>query len=282
MAAACMTVACVEKPQPLGPIARVLIEVAAEASGPINEAEVRRELGLLERRVIEARKKARAEIGDDTVGGPADASALARALYDESAFVREVTSTDLRHVLLPDVLASRKGSCVGLGTLYLALGERLGIPLEGVVVPGHFFVRARTAGGEVRNLETLRQGEVMPDSFYRDKYDLPNRAAPAFSRPLSAREIAGVVRFNVGNERRRANRLTEAARLYRRAAEDFPQFGEAHASLGLVLQLQGDRAGARVAYEAAAKVEPNLPGLARNVELLEGEAADARPMPTKP
>ncbi|HEY0709137.1 MAG TPA: transglutaminase family protein, partial [Polyangia bacterium] len=251
----------------------------AAETGAVDEALVRRELALLARRVAGARDKARAESGETTAGGAADAQALARAIFEESAFVREVDSTELRHVLLPDVLASRKGSCVGLGTLYLALGEKLGIPLEGVVVPGHFFVRARTPTGDVRNLELLRQGEVMPDSFYRDKY-LTNRAAPAFFRPLTTREIAAVVRFNVGNELRRANRLTEAARFYRRAAEDFPQWGEAHASLGLVLQLAGDRAGARAAYAAAAKAEPNLPGLQQNLELLEDESGGVRPTTT--
>src|SRR5688572_12816164 len=119
--------ACSERQPPTGPIEKLVLDVAAESAGAFDEAFVRRELGLLARRVSAAREKARAETGDGAAGGAADAKALARAIFEESAFVREVTSTELRHVLLPDVLASRKGSCVGLGTLYLALGERLGM-----------------------------------------------------------------------------------------------------------------------------------------------------------
>jgi hypothetical protein len=51
----------------------------------------------------------------------------------------------------------------------------------------------------------------------------------------------------------------------------FPALPEAQASLGAVLQLAGSLDAARGAYEAAERLEPGLPGLGRNLRLLEDE-----------
>jgi predicted TPR repeat methyltransferase len=77
--------------------------------------------------------------------------------------------------------------------------------------------------------------------------------------------------FIAGNQRRDAGDLPGAARAYRRALADFPAFAEAAASLGAADQLQGDLAAAANAYRAAARARPDLPGLARNISLLEAE-----------
>jgi tetratricopeptide (TPR) repeat protein len=239
------------------PLTDALLAVAREqaADVPFDAQATEAELALLARR-------ARAALAHGDL-----VAALHEAVFTQSAFAREVDDSDLRFVLLPAVLADRKGSCVGLGTLYLVLAELLGRPereLQGVMVPGHFFVR-----WQGRNVELLRQGEVMPDSFYRERYG--DRRAPAHGRGLTRAEIVAVVRFNIGNERRRQGRLPEAAAAYAAAAHSFPQFGEAHASLGLALQLQGKLADARAAYLAARAADPHLPGLASNLEQVEAQ-----------
>jgi predicted TPR repeat methyltransferase len=98
---------------------------------------------------------------------------------------------------------------------------------------------------------------------------------PGYLRPLSPRETLAVVRFNLGNDRREHGDLKSAATLYSRAATDFPQFAEAHASLGLTRQLMHDLDGAAAAYAAAQKIDPELPGLAENVAALARERAAA-------
>jgi regulator of sirC expression with transglutaminase-like and TPR domain len=73
-----------------------------------------------------------------------------QVLFEQLGFVREVDDEDLRFQRLAAVLTSKRGSCLGLGALYLALGERLGarygFSVEGVLVPGHFFVRMSERG----------------------------------------------------------------------------------------------------------------------------------------
>jgi tetratricopeptide (TPR) repeat protein len=143
-----------------------------------------------------------------------------------------------------------------------------------VMVPGHFYVRART-GGVVRNIELLHQGEETPDEFYRQRYPLPDPPT-VYGRALSVTEVLAVVLFNIGNERRRQNRLDEAEDLFRRAAAAFPEFAEAHASLGLTLHLERQLQKARVAYAAAQRAQPHLPGLDRNIAALEADLNTVR------
>jgi tetratricopeptide (TPR) repeat protein len=202
----------------------------------------------------------------------APADALIRTLYTTLSFVREVEDSDLSFVLLPSVVRRRRGSCVGLGTLYLALAEMLGIPSSGVLLPGHFFVRVEERGQQ-RNVELLRQGEEMPEAWYRERYPIQGGKVSAYGRALSADEVLGVVEYDLGNQRRRRGRLHDAKRAYQRAARHFPEFAEAQASLGAVLHLLGALEEAGTAYRAAERANPWLPGLAKNIELLTHERA---------
>lgn len=67
----------------------------------------------------------------------------------------------LSDLFLPnDLLQSRSGSCLGLSFLYLAVAEKLNLPMVGVETPGHFFVRyedrIKNVGYEI---ETTRKGK---------------------------------------------------------------------------------------------------------------------------
>jgi len=69
--------------------------------------------------------------------------------------------------LLEEVVANRQGQCVGLSMLYLTLAQRLGLPVRGVIVPNHFFVRyedPRT--GFTRNIDLNLGGRKLSDSYY--------------------------------------------------------------------------------------------------------------------
>ena len=196
-------------------------------------------------------------------------------MFGALGFVREVEDTSLEFVLLPLVLRNRRGNCVGLGTMYLALGEMLGLSVEGVLRPGHFFVRIRE-GARVRNVELLRKGEEMPDSWYESRFPIPTGSGGAYGRGLSLPEVRGVVEYDIGNERRRRGRVIEARTAYEQSTRDFPDLGEARASLGAMQQLLGALDEAEVSYRAARRSNPVLPGLEQNVELLERERAAVR------
>ena len=239
-----------------------LLALAADAGHPGAQdgAAARAELERIQRQVEAAR-----------AGGLGPVEALNQVVFEKVGFSREIEERGGRFMLLPPVLESHRGSCVGLGSLYLVLAERLGWPAHGVLVPGHFFVRVEEAGAP-RSVELLRRGETMPESWYRQKYSVPEEAPSAYLRPLAPEEVVSVVHFNLGNEARERKELEAARAHYAAAVEGFPDFPEAQASLGLALHLLGRLPEARAAYERAARLHPQLPGLDKNLQVLEEES----------
>lgn len=244
---------------PRRPFADSLLAVAHDA-GTVNAATERFYWRELERLTTVARSA--------VTQGASFAAGLSALIFEQRGFVREVSDTDLRFVLLPGVLRDRRGSCVGLGSLYLALTEALGIAAHGVLRPGHFYVRLE--GGERHtNVELLRRGEVMPDSWYESRFPAGQQTRGEYGRALTPQETLGVVEYNVGNQRRRERRFEAARAAYVRAVRQFPGFAEAHASLGAVLHLLGHVDEARASYQVARRLDGQLPNLELNVGLLE-------------
>jgi regulator of sirC expression with transglutaminase-like and TPR domain len=69
------------------------------------------------------------------------------------------------YTFLPSVLDSREGVCLGISILYLALAQRIGLPLEVITPPGHIYVRYRH-GLNVINIETTARGINLPSETY--------------------------------------------------------------------------------------------------------------------
>ena len=88
-------------------------------------------------------------------------SLINRYLFEESAYTGLADPGYMRKLeysALPCVIENKKGHCLGLSLLYLALAERLGLPIYGVAAPGHTFVRYDN--GETRiNIETTEKGK---------------------------------------------------------------------------------------------------------------------------
>jgi regulator of sirC expression with transglutaminase-like and TPR domain len=256
-AAAC---ACT-RAEPQRPFFEAALAVARDAGALDATAErfCRREL----ERLTELARASLSRRGSATAG-------LRALVFEDRGFVREVDDTDLRFVLLPGVLRDRRGSCVGLGSLYLALTEALGLAAHGVLRPGHFYVRLQQ-GGAHTNVELLRRGEAMPDAWYEGRFPAPEGAKREYGRPLTASEAVGVIDYNVGNQRRREHRIEAARSFYARAVQRFPDFAEAHAGLGAALHLLGRAEEARKSYDEARRLNPRLENLERNLSLLELE-----------
>ena len=76
-------------------------------------------------------------------GGPLSAvRALNSVLFDREGFRGNVEDYyDPRNSFLNDVLDRRTGIPITLSTLYIEVGRRAGLPVEGIGLPGHFVVR---------------------------------------------------------------------------------------------------------------------------------------------
>src|SRR5205823_9346815 len=89
----------------------------------------------------------RGRLGDS----PAQAvGALNRVLFEEQGFRGNTEAYyDPRNSFLNDVLDRRTGIPITLSTVYMAVGRRAGLTVEGVGLPGHFVARVSTGEGDV-------------------------------------------------------------------------------------------------------------------------------------
>ncbi len=79
----------------------------------------------------------------------------------------ETNYNDPRNSYLNDVLERRTGIPITLSLVYLEIGKRLGLPLEGIGLPGHFIIRYREHSPQTLGLlnmgrERLDDSEATP------------------------------------------------------------------------------------------------------------------------
>jgi len=75
---------------------------------------------------------------------------LNRYLFQELGFAPNADDYyDPRNSLLNEVLDRRLGIPITLSILYMDIGSRIGLPLQGVCFPGHFLVKCRLPEGTV-------------------------------------------------------------------------------------------------------------------------------------
>jgi len=74
--------------------------------------------------------------------------ALNEFVFDELGYVGNARDYyDPRNSYLNEVIDRRTGIPITLAVLYMEIGQRIGLPMEGVSFPGHFLVRLRVRGG---------------------------------------------------------------------------------------------------------------------------------------
>jgi regulator of sirC expression with transglutaminase-like and TPR domain len=115
---------------------------------------------------------------------------------------------DPRNSYLNEVLDRRTGIPITLGVVYMELGRRVGLPLEGVSFPGHFLVRLRLRGGALV-LDPFTGGAPQAEDELRRRLErvIPDRARGGvplaelpldeFLEPASNRQILSRVLRNL-------------------------------------------------------------------------------------
>jgi regulator of sirC expression with transglutaminase-like and TPR domain len=119
--------------------------------------------------------------------------ALAWALHRQHGFSGNVEDYyDPRNSYLNDVLERRVGIPISLSAIYLEVGQRLGLPLEGVGMPGHFLIRFRDPVAPVL-FDPFAGGAIMTEADciarLSQVYGQPMRPTPSMLAPVSARSI---------------------------------------------------------------------------------------------
>jgi len=191
----------------------------------------------------------------------AGATAIVEALNDvllTGAGVLPAEGEGFARFDLARVLDGKTGNCLATSVEYLAVGQRLGLPIEGVCVPGHYFVRL-VAGRRSVNIELTRWGATFPDSFYRRRFRISPRAISSriYLAGDGARELLAVLLANRSAVRSAAGKFAAAAADARKALTLRPGFPQASVNLGRALEGLGRRPEAHETYRAVLDVDPN-------------------------
>ena len=115
---------------------------------------------------------------------------------------------DPRNSYLNEVIDRKTGIPITLSILYMELGRRIGLPLEGVSFPGHFLVRLRLRGG-ILVLDPFAGGAPQSEAELRERLqrvippgatdNVPVAELPLeqFLQPASKRDILARVLRNL-------------------------------------------------------------------------------------
>jgi regulator of sirC expression with transglutaminase-like and TPR domain len=128
-------------------------------------------------------------------------AALNEFLFEQLGFCGNTDDYyDPRNSYLNEVIDRKTGIPITLSVLYIEIGRRVGLPLEGVSFPGHFLVRVQVRGG-VLVLDPFSGGLAQSEADLRCRLsrvipegvaaDMPVSQLPLdqFLEPASKREI---------------------------------------------------------------------------------------------
>jgi tetratricopeptide (TPR) repeat protein len=174
-------------------------------------------------------------------------------LFDELGFNTVATADDPSDLFLHVVLERRRGYCLSLSVLYLAIAERVGLPMYGVVVPGHFFVRYDD--GSVRyNIETTSRGAVVSDEHYKEQFKAPKSLKSLYMKNLTKKQTLGCFFNNLGNCYLTVGETQQAFDILKNAVDINPLLSEAHTNLGNIYLQKQMPAEAIAKYEQALSI----------------------------
>ncbi len=178
-------------------------------------------------------------------------------LFDELGFKAVSEANDPNDLFLHTVLEKRQGYCLSLSVLYLSIGERLGLPLYGVVVPGHFFVRYEDKRARF-NIETVAQGATPTDEYYITKYNVPEGVRDSiYMKNLNNIQTLGCFFNNLGIVYSDIGDNDYALETLELAVEINPVLSESRSSLGNAYLTKGQLAEAIYQYDKALEINPN-------------------------
>ena len=157
-------------------------------------------------------------------------------------------------LFLHGLLQTRRGYCMNLSLLYLILGERLNLPLVGVPMPNHFFVRYDSTDYRV-NIEATEGGTAFPDSFYEQRFGVA-KDSKYFMTNLNKKQTLGAYFSNVGLVMYRAGKPEIAIFYLEQSATINPQSIDALNNLGNIYSELKQHDKSIHAYERALKADP--------------------------
>lgn len=176
-------------------------------------------------------------------------------LHKELGFKSVKEASDPNDLFLHSVMDNKRGYCLSLSILYLALAERLGLPMYGVVAPGHFFVRYED--GRIRfNIETTNGG-FPDDDHYTKKFAIQEgNEDSVYMQSLNKLQTMGCLFNNFGTVYMGVDDLDSAQRAMELAVEINPGLAESRVNLGNIYMRKERIDDAIYEFQQALEINP--------------------------
>lgn len=113
------------------------------------------------------------------------------------------------YTFLPSVMDNHLGVCLGVAALYLAIAQRIDLPLEAITPPGHIYLRYRTEN-KILNIETTARGIDLPTEHYLT-VNTPHLEV------RTIKEVIGMTHVNQASLYLQQGRFDDAAKAYEKA-----------------------------------------------------------------
>ena len=175
----------VSQPEDSINLAAAALEIAADEYPDLN---INHYLRLLDTMAEEVRERV------DSTGEPrAKIQALNEYLFGELRFHGNTEFYyDPRNSYLNDVIDRRVGLPITLSVVYIEVGRRLGLPLYGVGLPGHFICKWQDADNEIF-VDPFHNGEILDEEgllqLVQDTYDARVQLHREWVQPVGPRYI---------------------------------------------------------------------------------------------
>ena len=155
------------------------------------------------------------------------------------------------------MLKSKLGYCMNLSLLYLIIGDQLDLPLYGVALPNHFFIRY-DSGDDRINIESTELGASYPDSFYENRFGVKFDAkTPFFTQNLNKKQSLGAYLSNIGMVYHKNTRPQKAIFYLKPSTKINPLSIEAHNNLANIYGEMKQHELAISQYKKALEANPN-------------------------
>lgn len=191
-------------------------------------------------------------------------------IFDELGFAGNQSDYyDPRNSLLSDVLDRRTGIPISLSVVYMEIGRRAGLHVEGIGLPGHFIVRAEGEGIESTLIDPFN-GKIIDVDDCQERLDTTyGGQAPlteAHLRPVSTREILARLLRNLKGVYAGVGLHRRALSVIERILLVAPDAVEERRDRGALLAQLGRYSEAVIDVQAYLKSAPNLPDAERVAE----------------
>ena len=165
--------------------------------------------------------------------------------------------TNKNELFLHGMLKTKNGYCMNLSLLYLIIADKLNLPIYGVGLPNHFFVRYESERTRI-NIETTESGASYPDSFYENRFGLKfEKKTPFFTQSLNKKQSLGAYLSNIGMVYYKNSRPKKSIFYLKPSTEINPLSIEAHNNLANIYGEIKQHNSAIYHYQKALKSDPN-------------------------